>query len=94
MKGQQYPVDKSEYRLGRSADNDLRAAADDSVSSEHARLRYENGGLFLYDQDSTNGTFLNDQRVTRTPVMVRPGDRIRLGESVFEVGGASANSRS
>jgi FHA domain len=91
MKGQQYPIDKSNYLLGRSGRNDLRATADDSVSSDHARLRYENGGLFLNDQGSLNGTFLNDQRVTATPVMVRQGDRIRLGESVFEVVGAAAS---
>ncbi|HMH53513.1 MAG TPA: FHA domain-containing protein [Candidatus Acidoferrum sp.] len=90
MKGQQYVVDKPTYRLGRNANNDLCAAADDSISGEHACLRYQNGGLFLYDQASRNGTFLNEQRVTGTPVMVGHGDRIRLGESVFEVGTPSA----
>ena len=85
MKGRHYLVDKSNYRLGRSANNDLCVAPDDSVSGEHACLRYQSGGLFLYDQGSRNGTFLNEQRVTGTPVMVRPGDRIRLGESAFEV---------
>jgi len=85
MKGQHYLIDKSNYRLGRNPNNDLCAAADDSVSGEHACLRYENGGLFLYDQGSRNGTFLNEQRVTGTPAMVRHGDRIRLGESAFDV---------
>jgi hypothetical protein len=85
MKGQHYLIDKSNYRLGRNPNNDLCAAADASVSGEHACLRYQNGGLFLYDQDSRNGTFLNEQRITGTPVMVRHGDRIRLGESAFEV---------
>jgi FHA domain len=92
MKGQQYPIDKANYRLGRSANHDLCAAADDSVSGNHACLCYENGGLFLYDQNSLNGTFLNEERVTATPVMVRHGDRIRLGESVFEAVGSSASS--
>ena len=85
MKGRHYLVDKSDYRLGRNANNDLCVAPDNSVSGEHACLRYQSGGLFLYDQGSRNGTFLNEQRVTGTPVMVRPGDRIRLGESAFEV---------
>ena len=85
MKGRHYLVDKSNYRLGRNANNDLCVAPDDSVSGEHACLRYQSGGLFLYDQGSRNGTFLNEQRVTGTPVMVRPGDRIRLGQSAFEV---------
>jgi pSer/pThr/pTyr-binding forkhead associated (FHA) protein len=71
----------------------LRISEDDSVSGEHAYLRYEKGGLFLFDQGSRNGTFLNEQRVTGTPFMVRHGDRIRLGESLFEVAGASPSSR-
>jgi pSer/pThr/pTyr-binding forkhead associated (FHA) protein len=85
MKGRHYLVDKSNYRLGRNANNDLCVATDDSVSGEHACLRFQGDGLFLYDQGSRNGTFLNEQRVGGTPVMVRPGDRIRLGESAFEV---------
>jgi pSer/pThr/pTyr-binding forkhead associated (FHA) protein len=79
--------------MGRGSNNDLRIAADDSVSGDHAYLRYEKGGLFLSDQGSLNGTFLNEQRISGTPVMVRQGDRIRLGESVFEVTGASTNPR-
>ncbi len=90
LKGQRYVVDKPNYRVGRNPSNDLVAAADDSVSSNHASLRYENGGLFLYDQGSRNGTYLNEQRVSGTPAMVRQGDRIRVGESEFEVTGAAS----
>jgi hypothetical protein len=92
LKGQRYVVDKPNYRLGRNPSNDLVAAADDSVSSNHASLRYENGGLFLYDQGSLNGTYLNEQRVSATPATVRQGDRIRMGESVFEVTAAASSS--
>ena len=91
LKGQRYVVDKPNYRVGRNSSNDLVAAADDSVSSSHASLRYENGGLFLYDQGSLNGTYLNEQRISGTPAMVRQGDRIRMGESVFEVTGAASS---
>jgi hypothetical protein len=93
VQGQRFAVDKADYRLGRNPNNDLRIAADDTVSGEHAYLRYEKGGLFLSDQGSRNGTFLNEQRVTGAPVMVRAGDRIRLGESVFEVVGTSPTSK-
>lgn len=44
-------------------------------------------------QGSRNGTFLNEQRVTGTPLMVRHGDQIRLGESVFEVVGIASSGR-
>src|SRR5262249_19789195 len=90
LKGQRYVVDKPHYRVGRYPSNDLVAAADDSVSSNQASLRFENGGLFLYDQGSLNGTYLNEQRVSGTPAMVRQGDRIGVGESVFEVTGAAS----
>lgn len=93
VRGQRFSVDKSHYRMGRSSNNDLRISADDSVSGDHAYLRYEKGVLFLFDQGSLNGTFLNDQRITETPLAVRPGDRIRLGGSVFEVAGVSADPR-
>jgi hypothetical protein len=93
VRGQRFSIDKPQYRIGRSSSNDLRISEDDSVSGEHAYLRYEKGGLFLFDQGSRNGTFLNEQRVTGTPFMVRHGDRIRLGESLFEVAGASPSSR-
>jgi FHA domain len=93
VRGQRFSIDKPHYRMGRSSNNDLRISADNSVSGDHANLRYEKGGLFLSDQGSLNGTFLNEQRITGTPVMVRHGDRIRLGESVFEVAGTSTSPR-
>jgi hypothetical protein len=93
VRGKRFSIDKPHYRIGRSSSNDLRISGDDSVSGDHASLRYEKSGLFLFDQGSLNGTFLNEQRVTGAPVMVRHGDRIRLGESVFEVTGVSANPR-
>ena len=54
-------------------------------SGEHAYLSYQQGSLFLFDAGSRNGTFINEQQVTGTPHVVRQGDRIRLGESTFEV---------
>ena len=93
VRGQRFSIDKPNFRLGRSPNNDLRITADDSVSGDHAYLRYEKGGLFLSDQGSLNGTFLNEQRITGAPLMVRHGDRIRLGESVFEVVGTSSMPR-
>lgn len=54
------------------------------VSRLHCRLTLsESGELLLEDLDSTNGTFLNDARVTKTPVA--DGDRLRLGRVEFSV---------
>ncbi|MDH3446449.1 MAG: FHA domain-containing protein [Deltaproteobacteria bacterium] len=93
VRGQRFAVDKPYYRIGRGANNDLRIAGDEHVSNDHAYLRHEKGSLFLFDHDSLNGTFLNEQRVTGAPLMVRHGDRIRLGESVFEVSDSAAKAK-
>ena len=92
MQGQRFPLEKESCRLGSDADNDLYIKGDDYVSGHHALLRYEKGSLFLWDQESRNGSFLNEKRVTGTPVVVRPGDHIRLGESVFLVEAAPTGS--
>jgi len=57
---------------------------DTYVSQHHARLSARDGGVFVEDLGSTNGTFLNDRRV-QTPVEVRPGDVVRVGKTVLEL---------
>jgi len=74
-------------RLGRSADNDI-TIHDDLVSKYHARLeaglvegsdnRFE---YWLEDCDSTNGTFVNDERITTR--LLRQDDVVRLGINHF-----------
>jgi hypothetical protein len=90
VQGKRFSIAQQQYRIGSNADNDLRITGDDYVSSHHASLRYEKGSLFLFDEGSRNGSFLNEEQVTRTPVMVRQGDHIRLGASVFQVAEAPA----
>lgn len=85
VRGQQFSIAQAYYRIGSNADNDLRITGDDYVSHHHASLRYEKGTLFLCDDGSRNGSFLNETPVTRTPVIVRQGDNLRLGASVFQV---------
>ncbi len=58
--------------------------ADDTVSSRHARLSYHHNQWWLEDMNSTNGTFLNDDRVY-TPTVVISGDEIRCGQVVLKI---------
>jgi pSer/pThr/pTyr-binding forkhead associated (FHA) protein len=51
---------------------------DDFVSTEHALLAYRDGFWWLSDVASTNGTFVNNQRVTR-PTALQWGDLIGIG---------------
>lgn len=52
---------------------------DESVSAEHATIKYERGQFVLYDLASTNGTFLNGEKVQRTPLA--DGDAITFGHT-------------
>jgi len=68
--------------LGRLGRSDVRID-DASVSREHARLFESEGRLFIADLNSSNGTFVNNKRVTRSEV--KPGDTIRLGRAALDL---------
>ena len=63
--------------LGREPGNGIRID-EDSVSAQHALLRHDGGRWWLEDLGSTNGTFVNEMRVTgRAPL--HSGDIIQIG---------------
>jgi adenylate cyclase len=67
---------------GRSPSCDL-PVRDLTVSRRHAELELEDGGLRIRDLGSTNGTFLNGDRVS--DALAEAGSRIAFGKAVFEV---------
>jgi hypothetical protein len=83
--GRQHAVEKEIFSIGANPENDLPIAEDEYVSGEHAYLRYEKGSLFIFDKASRNGTFVNNAKVPETGFVLRSGDRIKLGDSTFEV---------
>jgi len=69
--------------IGRANDATL-VLADDYASSRHARLFPQDGQWIVEDLGSTNGTYLDRQKVTQpTPVPV--GVPIRIGKTVLEL---------
>jgi pSer/pThr/pTyr-binding forkhead associated (FHA) protein len=79
--GQLYEAHGVRIRLGRGRECEVRLSgrAEPVVSRVHAELTVgASGALAVQDAGSTNGTFLNDERVT-SAVPVRLGDRIALG---------------
>jgi hypothetical protein len=92
VRGRRYPVERERFRIGASSDNDLVIEQDEYVSQHHAELRYLEGGLFISDLGSRNGTFLDGERVTGRAVAVRRGDRIKLGDCTFQVSEGSTSS--
>lgn len=65
---------------------DLIAPQDDYMSGRHARVWQQEGRFWLQDLESRNGTYHNEVRIFE-PVLLRPGDKIRLGrtELRFEI---------
>jgi hypothetical protein len=57
---------------------------DTYVSQQHARFFSRDGVWFVEDLDSTNGTYLNDRRLSQ-PAEVHAGDVVRLGKTVLEL---------
>lgn len=70
------------YSIGRSHGSHLKID-DDSIDDTHARLITENKKLFLKDNRSTAGSYVNNQRITQKQVL--PGDVIRLGNIEIEI---------
>jgi len=76
---------KPENTLGADPGNDLVLNVD-LVSSRHARLRWDGAGWWLEDLGSTNGTFVNGERlVPLTARRVPLGAQIQLGDMVFQL---------
>jgi hypothetical protein len=67
----------SEVILGRSAECQLQLPAA-GASRRHASVGWRDGAVVLRDLGSTNGTYLNGQRVSQETAL-RSGDRIRIG---------------
>ncbi len=75
--------------IGRASDCDL-VLVDGRVSRHHARLRPRDGVIVLTDLGSTNGTFVNDQRIAE--VVLGEGDRIQVGETQLLVQRAAGDA--
>ncbi len=69
--------------IGRADDSTL-VLTDDFASSRHARLTQRDGTWYVEDLGSTNGTYLDQQRV-QGPLAVAPGQPIRIGATVIEL---------
>jgi predicted component of type VI protein secretion system len=72
-----------EIMLGRDTHCDL-AVSDDTLSARHARIVFHHGQWWLEDLHSTNGTFLNREKLT-TPAVVITGDEFKCGNTTFSI---------
>lgn len=77
-------------RGGEPADGRI-ALPEQGLSRQHARFERTAEGWMVTDLGSTNGTFLNGQRLqAQQPYLLRPGDRLEMGGAVLVVQRAKA----
>jgi len=69
--------------IGRGADAQL-SLDDDYVSTRHARVVRGDNGVYLEDLGSTNGSYVNGQRIT-APTTITLSDTIRIGRTVMRL---------
>lgn len=74
-----------EVVIGRDPNCEFSLPFDDAVSSHHTRLGYHHGQWWVEDLDSTNGTFLNGDKV-ETPTVIISGDELGLGAIKILIG--------
>ncbi|OGQ92727.1 MAG: hypothetical protein A2284_04440 [Deltaproteobacteria bacterium RIFOXYA12_FULL_61_11] len=82
MTGRILIVENPKVSLGRDAENDI-PIDDPTVSRVHAWIEQVEDGYILRDNNSTNGTFVNDRRLDDTPCALVEGDRLRFGTSQY-----------
>jgi hypothetical protein len=69
--------------IGRAPECEIRLD-DTYVSQQHARIFGKSDKWYVEDLGSTNGTYVNDQKLG-APAQVEPGDKIRVGTTVLEL---------
>ena len=82
-RGKLYPLfDNREITVGRSPTNNI-SIRDENISRVHCQIVVSDGTVILTDLQSTNGTFLNNERVM--DCMLKVHDIIRVGATLLEL---------
>jgi hypothetical protein len=81
--GGEFPiVPDKQILIGRSSDLDM-VLVEDMVSRKHARIQTQGEQIWIEDLGSTNGTFVNGEKIKRA--RLKEGDRVLIGTSILKV---------
>lgn len=73
------------FSVGRSVDCDI-SLSDNQISRVHLTVSRQGNDLLIEDRNSSNGTFVNDEKITAgVAIVVGPNDRIQLGKSEYSL---------
>ncbi len=88
--GGEFPLkNDKQLTIGRSSELDM-VLVEDMVSRKHARITLTNGKITIEDLGSTNGTFVNGEKVKTS--RLKEGDRILIGTSILKLVRQGANA--
>ena len=78
--GVEFELGRVDLTIGRGAQNDVALEGDEFASARHVRIEPRGDGVWVQDLGSTNGTFVNGNRIDQ-PHRLDPGDVLRVGET-------------
>jgi hypothetical protein len=90
--GGEFPiVPEKQIIVGRSSDLDM-VLVEDMVSRKHARIQMQSDQIWIEDLGSTNGTFVNGEKIKRA--RLKEGDRVLIGTSILKLIAADGSRES
>src|SRR5450432_2542046 len=89
MTGRVHELNVERTTVGRVEDNTLQIA-DSSVSSHHAEILLRGSDVVIKDIGSTNGTFINNEKISES--VLKPGQTLRFGQVELKIDDGNAVS--
>lgn len=76
-----FDITKKRVSIGRSRENDIVIDDDATTGRQHAQISFRHGKFWIHDLASTNGTFVNGEKIEKHDLI--EGDEIQIGKTTF-----------